>query len=414
MESTSLLVKPATHALNGKYRHGNVVKKARKYVFALHNEHVSTDRYFHTYTRSFEVVKACKELARALALPDEACEVLFLAAWFVDSGYVGINQEPEQTSVDIARTFMQEYDYPAAKTEQVIRAIQSVQDNEPPQNLLTEILNDAYWLYLAQRNYGRQAELIRAEQERMAGQPFSDEQWIILCLSDFAQHPFYTEFAQREYSRQRSENRLVLDRKLRKLTRPANADHKSREENQLSFREIEDAFKLTSRNYVNLVGVADRKAGLLIHVSSLIISIVLAVLLRHLTDNPILLGPTVLLLIVCSVTVTFAILASRPTHLANKSIAHTDEPILFFGSFDKTDPAFEHIAWETYSSQIKQLIGNRKEVLFNQITGELYHTRKLLSRKFRYLSYAYLTFLIGVVVSVLAYIIVAFIQNPTT
>lgn len=414
MESTSLLTNPAKHALNGKHRHGNVVKKARKYVFALYSEHVSTDRYFHTYTRAFEVFRACKELARALALTDEDSEILFLSAWFVDSRYVGIDQEPKPDSVDIAQAFLEQYGYPAAKTEQVITCIQSVEGAQPVQSPLAEILNDGYWLYLAHSEYIQQAELIRAEQERLSGRTFSDEEWIIQTLDDFTEHPFYTEFTQRKFSRQRAENRLALNHKLRKLTRSDKANHKSGKENQLSFREIEDAFRLTSRNYVNLVGVADRKAGLLINVNSIIISVVLAVLLRHLVDHPVLLGPTVLLLVVCSATIAFAILASRPTHLANKSIALTDEPILFFGSFDKTDPAFERISWETYCNQIKQLIGNRKEALFDQMSGEVYQTRKLLSRKFRYLSYAYLTFLIGMVLTVLGYIIAAFIQNPTT
>ncbi|GAB2591059.1 hypothetical protein GCM10027190_44580 [Spirosoma areae] len=346
-----------------------------------------------------------------MALPDEACEVLLLAAWFVDIKYVNIDQETKSDSVAIAQAFLEEYGYPAAKTEQVISCIQSVEDAQPPQMPLAELLNDGYWLYLAQRNYVQQAELIRAEQERLSGRTLSDEQWIRQCLDDFTRHPFYTEFAQREYSRKRAENRLALDHKLRKLIPSASPDHK--EDNRLSFRDIEDAFKLTSRNFVNLVGVADRKAGLLIHVSSIIISIVLAVLLRHLTDNSMLLGPTVLLLIVCSATIAFAILASRPTHLTNRSIAQTDEPILFFGSFDKTDPAFERISWETYCNQVKHLRANDKEALFNQMSGELYQTRRLLSRKFRHLSYAYLTFLIGMVVSVLAYIIAVLLQNPT-
>ncbi|WP_026308525.1 hypothetical protein [Spirosoma spitsbergense] len=333
MESTSLLTNPARRPRNGRHGHGNVVKKARKYVFALYNKHVSTDRYFHTYTRAFEVVKACKELARAMALPDEACEVLLLAAWFVDSRYIHIDHETKPDSVAIAQAFLEEYGYPATKAEQVVRCIQSVEGAKPPESPLAELLYDGYWLYLAQRNYAQQAELIRAEQERLLGRTFSDEQWIRQCMDDFTEHPFYTEFAQREYSRQRAENRLILDHKLRKLTYSASPDHK--EDNRLSYREIEDAFKLTSRNYVKLVGVADRKAGLLIHVSSIIISIMLAVLLRHLTDNPTLLGPTVLLLIVCSATIAFSILASRPTHVASRSIAQTDEPVLFFGSFDK-------------------------------------------------------------------------------
>ena len=39
----------------------------------------------------------------------------------------------------------------------------------------------------------------------------------------------------------------------------------------LSYREKADLFKLVFRNYLSLISVADRKAGLLIHVNSILI-----------------------------------------------------------------------------------------------------------------------------------------------
>jgi len=168
--------------------------------------------------------------------------------------------------------------------------------------------------------------------------------------------------------------------------------------------------KLTSRNYVDLLGVADRKAALLINVSSILISIVLAVLIRHMEDNPRLVLPTSILLVVCLATITFAILASRPTRRKAIYGSTEEEHTLFLGSFDNIDPVFERMTWKDYEMQVAALRLKPKEEYLKQVLQEIFQTRKLLSRKFRFLSVSYYIFIIGMAVTTIAYVLAMLIQ----
>jgi hypothetical protein len=63
----------------------------------------------------------------------------------------------------------------------------------------------------------------------------------------------------------------------------------------LSYKEKTDMFKLVFRNYLSLISVTDRKAGILIHVNSLIISAVVAFGIRYAGSRPLFVVPACLL-----------------------------------------------------------------------------------------------------------------------
>jgi hypothetical protein len=65
-----------------------------------------------------------------------------------------------------------------------------------------------------------------------------------------------------------------------------------------SGRSTETMFRTMLTNLVRLSNMADQKAGLMISVNSIIVSLVVSFLFNHLTENRALLFPTFLLLLV--------------------------------------------------------------------------------------------------------------------
>ena len=65
-----------------------MVKDVSEYVFNLFKEKLSPDYVYHNYTHTFETVKACKKLSSTYNLTSRDYEILMLAAWFHDTGYV--------------------------------------------------------------------------------------------------------------------------------------------------------------------------------------------------------------------------------------------------------------------------------------------------------------------------------------
>lgn len=71
-------------------------------------------------------------------------------------------------------------------------------------------------------------------------------------------------------------------------------------------------FRTAYRTHVNLSSMADNKANIMLSINAIIISIIISNLVPKFGDNPKLIIPTIILLIVCLSALSLAILATRP------------------------------------------------------------------------------------------------------
>src|SRR5690606_8545106 len=121
-------------------------------------------------------------------------------------------------------------------------------------------------------------------------------------------------------------------------------------------RGIETMFRITSTNNQRLSGMADNKSNILITVNSIILSVVIALLLRKLDNNAHLVFPTTVLLLTSLSTMVIAILATRPTIpngiYTDEDLKNKKVNLLFFGNFHKMD-------LDSYSSGMKLMMEER-------------------------------------------------------
>ena len=160
-------------------------------------------------------------------------------------------------------------------------------------------------------------------------------------------------------------------------------------------------FRLTSKNHFTLSSIADSKAGTLISISAVIISIIISVLIRKLDTNPELIIPTIIMLLTLMGTIIFAVLSTRPNvtslGLSKTDIAEKKGNLLYFGNFI-TMPV------EDYEWGMQELMDDR-EYLYNNLIRDIYYLGVVLGKKYRYLKYAYNIFMYGLIASVVSYII---------
>ncbi|HEY2727304.1 MAG TPA: Pycsar system effector family protein [Parafilimonas sp.] len=171
-------------------------------------------------------------------------------------------------------------------------------------------------------------------------------------------------------------------------------------------KESEDLFKIAFRNYLNLIGIADKKAGLLIQVNSILASVIIGFLVKKIQDMHLLVIPAAVILIVAGVTIFYSILASKPLGKAFlKDVQYEKQPF-FFGSFDKLDPDFKHIKLESYFADMNDLFHDNRQLVFDELIKESFQVRKVLSKKFDYLDIAYKVFFVGLVLVIITFLIV--------
>ncbi len=159
-------------------------------------------------------------------------------------------------------------------------------------------------------------------------------------------------------------------------------------------RSTETMFRTMLTNLVRLSNMADQKAGLMISVNSIIVSLVVSVLFNKLTENRDLLFPTFLLLLVCLITIIYSILATRPT--VNKRIVN-EADLLFFGHFSS-------FSLDDYVRSMQELVANETN-LQNKMIGNIYAQGRVLEKKYLYLKIAYTVFMVGFPLVVVAYIL---------
>ena len=164
---------------------------------------------------------------------------------------------------------------------------------------------------------------------------------------------------------------------------------------------MDTLFRVTLKNHITLSDIADTKANILLSVNAIILSIALSNLIPKF-DNPknaFLVYPTIIFVTFSVIAIILSVVATRPSITSGKftkeDIANKKVNLLFFGNFYKmTLPEFEE--------GLTQVM-NDKDYLYSSMSKDLYFLGKVLSRKYKILRWTYSIFMIGIVVSVIAF-----------
>jgi hypothetical protein len=171
-------------------------------------------------------------------------------------------------------------------------------------------------------------------------------------------------------------------------------------------RGIETMFRLTSRNHMELSGMADSKANIMISVNAIIISVVLSLLLRRLEDMPQFLIPTLILLAVNITTIIFAVLATRPNttkgYFTREDIHQKKVNLLFFGNFHR-------MGLDDFHWGMNEMMKD-PEYLYSSMIRDIYFLGKVLGKKYQLLRISYSVFMFGIIIAVLSFAVVELIQ----
>ena len=194
-----------------------LVRKARAYVEALIREKKPEWVKYHDFHHAKSVVEACRVIGAASNLGEEDLEVVILAAWFHDVGYVGGIDRHEERSVDMAIAFLQESGYPKEKIAQLAGCVLATQIPQKPKNLLEQVLCDADIAHLASEDFLELSELVRLEIEHRMRIKLTEEEWLTMNIDFVAGHRYFTDYAKTMFEKQRRRNLEILREKLNRL-----------------------------------------------------------------------------------------------------------------------------------------------------------------------------------------------------
>jgi predicted metal-dependent HD superfamily phosphohydrolase len=389
----------------------DLIHKAEQFVTDFYGQKINKDLLFHSLKHVQRTVKNVRLLAEESGLSPEDTEILLLAAWFHDTGHSQTYERHERRSAEIAREFLRQNEYPEEKIEKVMHCIWATDLAYKPKDLLEKVIRDADLLHLGKKNFFKRNQELREEWEKMLDKKYTDEEWLKSDIKFLTGHEFQTDYARHTYGEQKKANLMVLEKKLnRQQAGSSDASQLKKLEKNMAKkikkektpdRGIETMFRVTSRNHFTLSSIADSKAGTLISISALIISIILSVLVRRLEEQPQLIIPTIMILITLLGTIIFAVLSTRPKvtslHMSRDDIKQKKGNLLFFGNFI-------NMSVQDYEWGMQELMEDR-DYLYNNLIRDIYYLGLVLGKKYKYLRIAYNFFMYGLIVSVISYII---------
>ncbi len=396
-----------------------ILEKASEFVRGILTSKAPDWAIYHSYEHTVETVEAAREIAEGSKLDRDETEVVLLAAWFHDTGYTECCDGHEERSSVIAREFLGENGYPAGKTEQVARCILSTKVPQTPADILEQVICDADMVHLGRKRFFRKNELIRMEMERRDGRPMTEVEWLTICSNFVSSHRFHTRYAHGEYQARKMKNLLALQDMLREARREESKNSVKREERRELLQDkikksarpergIETVFRVVPKNHLDLTGMADSKAHMMISTNSIIISLVVGLLFSKIDTNPHLLIPIGILFAVSLTAIIFAVLATRPKVTEGKftreDIYEKKANLLFFGNFHK-------MGLEDFEWGMTEMMKDR-DYLYSNMIRDLHSLGQVLAVKYRFLRISFNVFMYGLIVAVIAFL-VAVMSVPT-
>ena len=155
-------------------------------------------------------------------------------------------------------------------------------------------------------------------------------------------------------------------------------------------------FRVTYQNNIQLSQLADGKANTLISINGVIISIVIALVSPRFDTMGPGLAAAIILLIGCTISLAFAVIASRP-RIDKRTIEPNhalddDVNLLFFGEF-------LNLSSEEFAEAMRNLIVDRN-LVYSKMTRQIYSIGLVLEKKYLRLQIAYNIFLATLVMAV--------------
>ncbi|MEO6130199.1 MAG: Pycsar system effector family protein [Saprospiraceae bacterium] len=167
----------------------------------------------------------------------------------------------------------------------------------------------------------------------------------------------------------------------------------------------ETLFRVTFSHQSKLIQIADYKANIIINISTMIISAIIAIIGYGAIAGRVqsyeikLIVPLILIIMSCLIALILAIQAARPKLIRTN---YNDDPshrssLLFFG-------VIAGHSLQEYLLKIKELLLSDEEV-YEQMIIDMYNQGLVLKRKYNLLVYAFQVLMLGFVVSVAAFLI---------
>jgi predicted metal-dependent HD superfamily phosphohydrolase len=394
---------------------------AERFVTAFLPMRVSEKYAYHDLNHTRNVVRIAVQIAQTLQLSDHQIDLLSVAAWFHDTGYDNGPENHEERGCVHATAFLREQGCSKADIELVCNCIRATKMPQRPNDLLEKIMCDADLSHLGEKTYWKRCAALREELRLAQNRYMPEDEWLDFELNFILNHNYHTALARELFDERKmkhinqlykqkerlnvdespSPDEVAIQSKEQELEKhkkwKAVAKKNEQEVKQLRLgRGVETMYRTTYNTHINLSALADHKANLMLSINTIMISITLSSLVPRLKEDPRLILPTCVLLLVSLTAIIFATLSTRPKitsgNVTRADIEQRKSNLLFFGNF-------YNMKLEDYQWGMSEMI-NDADFQYASMSRDIYFLGRVLAEKYKLLTYCYHVFMYGMILSI--------------
>ena len=383
----------------------DIIKEVENFTIQYYREKFSEKHSYHSIEHTKLVASICLNIAEDEKLDERNKQIVTVAAWFHDIGHAVNSDNHEEESCKIAREFLSEKDIDEEFILEVEKCIKATKLDYVATSLNEKIITDADIAHSGMTNFMEISNLYRTELCNMPGKKLSKIKYWEKTLEFLKTQNFQTKYAIEKMEEIKNENILKVEKRIKKLkTAKKTVDKKNGQ--KTTARGIETMFRLTARNQINLSSIADNKANIMLTINAVLVSVLVSTSAINISNNNFIV-PGLILVIGCLVSLIFAILSVRPKFSSGKfsdeDLKERNVNLLFFGNFYKMEFA-------KYETGVKEMMDDY-DFLYGSLIKDQYNLGKVLSIKYRLLSYSYNVFMFSFVIAVITFFIFFYIKS---
>ncbi len=384
---------------------------AQDYVITTFNQHPNTRLVYHNYHCADEINKLVAATGINNGTARNTILLAQIAAWFSTAGFLFDYDDAYAKNLDLAGDFLKQQKVSEETSSAILECLAALSSPGLPKAEGARLLSDAFQAYHFVVGYFEKAPYRRLENNLILKNSLSDKDWDDLQLHELLHTRFYTHYGKSYYEPLLANTILELKESLSKKKYNSRDEELTMRkfqnlERRVPGRAIQTFFRSNYRNHINLSAIADNKANIMISVNSILISVLIYLIsYRNLAEtNPIILMPVIVFLITSLASLIFAILSARPkvTSLINNSeqVDLSKKNIVFFGNFVR-------LKLDQYEEAMDAMFRDG-ELIYGNMTRDLYYLGKVLDKKYRFLTISYNIFMVGFVFTVGTFLYVVF------
>ncbi len=402
----------------------DLIREAEQYVKNLFLTKKNELLLFHNMGYIKKTVSFANQLCEMEKVTGKEREDILVSAWLFSTGFLFDYVDYKKQSSKVAHQFLKEKGLDKQRIEKIIKIIETVLQNKIHDNICGEILYDASEFYLASEDFLLWVRYHRQERNYFLIPKLTKRSFWQTVQNFLNEHHYCTVSAQKMFEAEKEKNaakiKFVLSQELLKQL-PVNnhmlIEEMKEEINQInlkvekrlsSARGFDTLYRITSRNQVSLSSMADNKAHILITLNTLIVSAITTFALVKHHDLQFLIFPSIVTLSFSMISISYAIFATRPQirpgvfkmdDFYNKKVS-----LIFYGNFYKMN-------YDDYEKAMTDMLKDQ-DLLLSNLNRDQYTLGKILGRKFKLLNISFTVFLVGFVISALAFLITLLLSNP--